>query len=364
MGKFTKESLKALASQFFAGCPDFQMNSLVEQAYDFINGIKEQLYEEDITEYVMRGQHFNLPFGLKHDLVERVLYYKGRACVFKNFDGIWYVLPFALAGEIDCKGGRYLDITPLVFGGSDDNKQDKSFLDGLILHPIYDTLIPEQITDEILETGCVIINDRVQRRCQNIIPMAQLQEPLIEYEAMLMALIRTASLNKIGIKGIRVGSPDEGSKIIQASLSKSLYGIIGVTYLPIESNFEKLDLDDTTSVNLQELCMLLQSTDNKRLNNLGILNGGVFEKQGTILETEAKYGTTGTQLIERGYVSQRQDAWNILNSIYGTNAWYEPVTALNLYTPNQDEQNDSTNMMYDNEISQADSSDSSNKVGE
>lgn len=364
MGKFTEQSKMALAKQYFAGCPAFD-DVISALSGNLVNEVKESILDKDIIQYTKRGKWYNLPYGLNGEIIERIMYYKGRGIIFYNETlERFYFLPFALAGEIDCEGGRWLDVTPLIFGGSDDNEKDKNFLDGLTLSPVYDVLIPEQVTEDIIKNGCVILNDRTQRRTQHIVPRAIRQAPFIDLEANMIALIRTAMMNKVGVKGVKSTGPDDSTKIIQASKSKWLYALAGFSWLPLETGFEKLDIDDTTSANLQEMFMALQSIDNMRLDNLGILNGGVFEKQGTILETEAKYGTSATQLVENDYVYQRQKFCNIVNSIYGTKMWYEPLTALNMDEPVQDEQNESTNMMYDNEISQSNSNDTSNKEGE
>lgn len=354
MGQFTKKSKETLAQQQFAGAPGF---------YDIMNGLSDKLQEsiyetiqeKDIEQFTGKGVWYNLPDGLDSDLIERILYYKGRGVFFyiKTIDKFFF-LPFTLAGEIDVVG-KYLDITPMTFGGGEDD--EKEFINGLVRSPIYQILIPEQLTEEILENGCVILNDRTQKRSQYIKPRSELQNPIISLEANMVALIRTAIMNKVGVKGVKSSGPEDSTKIIQASKSKWLYALAGFTYLPIENGFEQLDIDDTTSANLQELFMALNSIDNFRLDALGIMNGGVFEKQGTILQTEAEFGVSATQLIEDNFVKQRQNFCNIVNSIWNLNIWYEPYTALNMQEPSQDQGNrmdETQSQMYDNEITGGD----------
>ena len=354
MGKFTDKSKEMLAKQIFAGAPDFEGDPMSALAQTMINNIKEAIEQKDITQYTKRGRWYNLPFGLDGELIERIMYYKGRGALFyvKTVDK-FYFLPFCLDGSIDCEGGRYLDIRPLIFGGSDDNKEDKSFIEGYKLSPIYQTLIPEQVTKEVIENGCVILNDRTQKRTQYIKPMFMLQEPYIDMETNICVLLRTAIMNKVGMKGIKANSPDDGSKILQASKSKWLYALAGYTYLPIETSLNSLESLDDTNTNIQEMFMALQSWDNMRLDNLGIQNGGVFEKQGTVLQTEAMYGVAPTEIVEDDYVYQRQKFCNIVNSIYGTKVWYEPISQMNMDEPVQDQANDSTATMYENELSQS-----------
>lgn len=358
MGQYTKQSKQLLASQMFTSAPGF--DAMAKIADDLVQPVYEIIQEKDLEQYARRGVWYNLPDGLDSTLIERILYYKGRGALFyiKTIDK-FYFLPFTLHGDIDVVG-KYLDITPLVFGG-DANEEDQVFIDGLIKSPIYQVLIPEQLTDEIIENGCVILNDRIQKRTQYIKPRADLQDSIINLEACIVALMRTAIMNKVGVKGVKSSGPDDSTKIIQASRAKWLYALAGFTYLPIENGFEELQIDDTTSANLQEMFMALQSIDNFRLDGLGILNGGVFEKQGTILQTEAEYGVSATQLIEDDYVKCRQDFCNIVNSIWGLNIWYEPTTALNKLEPSQD-QAGSTTTMYENEQSQANDNDNGGDV--
>jgi hypothetical protein len=348
MGKYTRLSKEELAKQNFKGCPGFDdiMSALSD---GLIFGVKEELLEKDIQQFTTKGRWYNLPQGLDSDLIERILYYKGRGVLFylKSIDR-FYFLPFALNGSIDVYG-RYLDVTPIIFGGSDDNDKDKAFIDGLVKSPIYDVLIPEQLTNEILENGCVILNDRTQRRTQILKTRAQLQEPYISLEASMIALIRTALMNKVGVKGVKSSGPDDSTKIIQASKSKWLYATAGFTYLPIENGFESLDIDSSTETNIQEMLMGLNAIDNMRLDNLGIRNGGIFEKQGTILQTEADFGLSATQLIDDDATKNRQRFCNIVNSIWNLGIWYEPFSQVNEQEALKDQTG--TNQMYDNEYS-------------
>ena len=366
MGKFTEKSKELLAKQLFAGCPDFDASTLLKTSQELVNAYKEILRDNDIAQYSKRGRWYNLPFGIDGEIIDRIMYYKARGTIFyvKTVDK-FYFLPFALNGEIDCVG-RYLDITPLIFGGSDDNKVDKSFIQDYNICPIYDVLIPEQVTEDIIENGCVILNDRTQRRTKHIVPMYMKNEPLIDLEAKILALLRTGAMNKVGLKGIKSSGPDDSSKIIQASLSKELFAILGYTYLPVETGLDTIQELNDVNTNLQELCMILQSIDNLRLNNLGIQNGGVFEKQGTVLQTEAMYGVAPTELLEDDYVYQRQKFCTIANSIYGTRMWYEPVSQMNMDDPIAEKGqigNESTATMYSDELSNGNSNTNNVKEG-
>lgn len=367
MGKFTEKSKEELAKQLFAGCPGFDASTLLKTSQELVNAYKEILMDNDIIQYSKRGRWYNLPFGIDGEIIDRIMYYKGRGNIFYvKTVGKFYFLPFTLSGEIDCVG-RYLDITPLIFGGSDDNEVDKSFIQDYVLSPIYDVLIPEQVTTEVIEKGCVILNDRTQRRTQHIIPMYMKNEPLIDLEAKILALLRTGTMNKVGLKGIKSAGPDDSTKIIQASLSKELFAILGYTYLPIEAGLDTLQELNDVNTNLQELCMILQSIDNLRLNNLGIQNGGVFEKQGTVLQTEAMYGVAPTELLEDDYVYQRQKFCTIANSIYGTRMWYEPVSQMNMDDPFAEKEkvgNQSTATMYNDELNNGNSNTNTNNVKE
>ena len=91
---------------------------------------------------VNRFKWHNLPPELSGNLIERILYYRGRgALLFIKELNKWVFLPYTLVGSIDMYG-RYEQIKPLPFMGKDEEKKDNGRI-GVILstqlrQPVYD----------------------------------------------------------------------------------------------------------------------------------------------------------------------------------------------------------------------------------
>ena len=68
----------------------------------------------------------------------------------------------------------------------------------------------------------------------------------------------------------------------------------------------------------------MQSLDNYRLSLYGLDNGGLFQKKSHMLEAEQKLNAGTTGLVLRDSLQNRQDACNIINSIWGLGMWCEP----------------------------------------
>ena len=60
----------------------------------------------------------------------------------------------------------------------------------------------------------------------------------------------------------------------------------------------------------------MQAIDNLRLSTLGLKNGGLFEKQGTILQSESDMANSNTDLILQDGLSIRQEFCNIVNKVF------------------------------------------------
>ena len=77
----------------------------------------------------------------------------------------------------------------------------------------------------------------------------------------------------------------------------------------------------------------MNSLDNLRLSTLGLQNQGMFEKQGTILQSESDAAGANTDLVMNDSLALRQEFCNIVNSIWGLGIYCEVsenVTGLDL----------------------------------
>lgn len=307
---------------------DIQINSICKA------DIKKQLRILDEQDAVNRFTWYNLPSGLNSRLMERILYYKGQGMFFKLQDK-YYFLPYALDGTIDVYG-RFTEVTPLPFNGkaSSDGK-DRPWITGLKRKCIYDVQMPEDYVSEegeILwskieedqDSYCVLIKDYTEQISQTNISRQILQDPILDVMADMFPFMRTALLNGTGIEGMRVNSQDEYSNVEAASRAINRAALEGKKWVPITGNVDFQTLTGGTVAKAEEYLLAMQSLDNYRLSLYGLSNGGLFQKKSHMLESEQAMNTGTTGLILRDSLQCRQDACNIINSVFGLQIWCEP----------------------------------------
>ena len=295
--------------------------------------IKKQLRILDEQDAVNRFNWYNLPKGLNGRLMERILYYRGQGMFFKLNDR-FYFLPYALDGSIDVYG-RFTDVTPLPFNGkaSPDGKE-KAWITGLKYKVLYDVELPEDYVDEegniqvdkILDTQencCVLIKDYTEQISQTNISRQILQDPILDVMSELFPFMRTALLNSTGVQGMRVTSQDEQSNVELASRSVNAAALGGKKWIPVVGNVEFQDLSGGEVAKAEEFLLAMQSLDNYRLSLYGLSNGGLFQKKSHMLEAEQSMNTGNAGLILNDSLKYRQDACNIINSVWGLNVWCE-----------------------------------------
>ena len=146
--------------------------------------IKRVIRVIDEQNAIERFQWINLPDGLDGELLERILYYRGQGMFFyMETTNQFYFLPYALSGTIDCYG-RYTGVTPLPFNGSAESKENKPWITGLVRKPVYGIKLPEDIDLSTMTDSCVLLHDYSKQMSQTTIPRQQLNEAIINVEAI------------------------------------------------------------------------------------------------------------------------------------------------------------------------------------
>lgn len=296
--------------------------------------IKKQLRIKDEQQAVNRFTWYNLPAGLNSRLMERILYYKGQGMFFKLQDK-FYFLPYALDGTIDVYG-RFTEVTPLPFNGkaSSDGK-DKPWITGLKRKCLYEVQLPE---DYISDTGepeinkildcqdnsCVLIKDYTEQISQTNISRQLLQEPVLDIMSDLVPFMRTALLNGTGVQGMRVGTQDEYANVEAASRAINRAALDGKKFVPVVGNVDFQDLTGGEIAKAEEFLLAMQSLDNYRLGLYGLDSAGLMQKKAHMLESEMDGNSSNSQLVFRDSLQCRQDACNIINSVWGLNVWCMP----------------------------------------
>ena len=297
--------------------------------------IKKQLRILDEQDAVNRFTWYNVPAGLNSRLMERILYYKGQGMFFKIGES-FYFLPYALDGTIDVYG-RFTEVTPLPFNGTTKSKEGKElpWIPGLKRKVCYEVEIPEDyvnqngeiLIDKILEkqeNSCVLIKDYTEQVSQTNISRQILQDPILDVMADMFPFMRTALLNGTGIEGMRVSSQDEYANVEAASRAINRAALEGKKWVPMTGNVNFQNLTGGAVAKAEEFLLAMQSLDNYRLSLYGLDNGGLFQKKSHMLESEQQMNTGNSGLVMRDSLQCRQDACNIINSIWGLDMWCEP----------------------------------------
>lgn len=302
-----------------------------------LDSMNQLLTVIDRQDYLGRFEWYNLPLGLDSATLERVLYYRGQgALFFMPTSGQFYFLPYALAGNIDVYG-RYLAITPLPFAGPsatvDASGKQKAWIEGLTRVPAYEVMLPEELTNDSHEVLCVLLRDYSNDISQTIVPRAQLQKELIKAESECLPRLRTALIGMSGVEAMRVTSEDEATNVAAASRSLDKASLAGDRLVPTVGGLEFQDLGSAANAaDVEQFSLAMQLMDNLRLSTLGITNGGLFQKQGTVLQQQQNAADMANGYVLMDGLKQRQQFCTIANSIFGTTMWCEiaqPAIPLN-----------------------------------
>lgn len=303
------------------GLPVKFINSLSSDRKDAIKRILRVVDEQD---HITTFKWYNLPEGLDGDLMERILYYRGRGMFFYfEPDNKFYFLPFTLNGNIDVYG-RFTSVTPLPFNGaSTTDGKGEPWITGLIKIPQY-TIQMEDMTWDDYVNKCVILNDYCKQISQTIVPRQQLNEPLLDIEAECIPFASTAMLNSTGVGALRVGDQSEQSNVTAMNTTLKAAALNGQSYVATTGQMDFQELQNGNVGQASQFLETMQAFDNFRLQTHGLSNGGLFQKSQykNNMEVQAGIGTCGSVLQDK--LTQRQEFCNVVNSLWGLGIWCEP----------------------------------------
>lgn len=277
----------------------------------------------ELQQFVRRYEWKNLPEGLDATLMERILYFRGRIMIFKNLDGKFYSLPFALNGSIDIYG-RYNSVTPLTFNGSiatdEDGGQyqtDGEYLSGKQFRVLYDEYMAQQYKPE---SSAVIINDYTQGISEYIIPRYQLNLVYHKELANIIVLVRHNLVSSARVYSVRVldqGQADSVREEYEDMESQILDE--GKRIFTVTSSSELKEFLTDKKLETQEYWECFVSLDNLRENLIGIENNGVFKKKERQLKGEQELEASSADLVYEDGLFNRQQAAKRINALFGTN---------------------------------------------
>lgn len=310
--------------------PDYEtykkiMANLTTRNVEIAKNTKILMRIIDEQDAVNRYKWHNLPSGLNGQMLERILYYRGQGAFFKLSNDQFYFLPYNLNGSIDVYG-RWTGITPLTFGGGEtttENEKDKKavFIPGLVKKPIYD--FPEELTEEIFENGCVLIHDYTKQLCETILPRYKIQDAVLEMMSEVFPLVRTQLINNCGVRAMRVQDENQAKEVENANEAIYRGAMSGRGLIPVVGATEMQNLSDGIGTKAEEYLLVLQSLDNFRLSCYGLDTGGFFQKKSHMLEAEQSMNAGHSNLIYQDGLTIRQNACDLINSIWGLGVWVE-----------------------------------------
>ncbi len=283
----------------------------------------------DEQDAVNRYVWYNLPSGVTSQELERMLYYKGQLCFFyyKEADKFFF-MPYALDGTLDFYQ-RYNRVhpVPMTEGGEGEKKsKSKSALADLLSEIKLDVVYGIVGEDEKIDRNksCVLLHDYTKQLSQIIIPRCTVNDDIIDYEAQLLPLSRTALIASSGIRGVRAPDADSSGEVRDASRLAADSAIAGELFIPIIGKIDLQELTGNSSGKVQDYFLALQSVDNFRLSTYGLDNGGLFEKKAHVLESEQAMNQNTVGRVLQDGLSIRQNFCNIVNSIFDLGIWCEP----------------------------------------
>lgn len=274
----------------------------------------------DEQQFLTRYKWYNLPYGLNENLVERILYYHGRAMFFYMPEtDKFYFLPFTFSKEIDVYG-RMNRCIPLPFTGSSNTESMKSALSLETREPVYDFQI-EDMTWKDFTGKCVICYDYSQQLSQTILPRQELNDMIIDYEADMLPYMHTALLNSTAVEAIRVNSDDEQAELRVASLGVQSAALNGLKWLPVRGRIDFQSLGKNGTSQAQEYLLAMQSIDNFRQMAMGLGDGTLFQTRAHMLQTQADMAIGRVDGIYQDGLNRRQEFCNLVNSVFGLGIW-------------------------------------------
>lgn len=280
---------------------------------------KRALRIKDEAEFIHRYKWEGLPKELPAELLERIIYFRGQAMLFKNGDdesSQFLFLPYAVSGPFDCYG-RPNKLKPVIFGGStavkdkdgDENKDDKVFMD-VYFDPVYEEDAKPS------DKPCVILKDYTPQLSDYIISRSVLQEHAIGMEAEALPFARTSRIADSGVRGMRVNDEGASNNVKMANQAIVKAAIKGDALVPIVDEIEFQDLGLNSGETPEGSLMYMQSIDHYRQSLMGVKNTGVYEKKAHVLEGEEEVNEESVQSVLLDGLENRKRFCEIANKIF------------------------------------------------
>lgn len=283
---------------------------------------------QNMIETFERYMWINVPFGLTPDLIERLLYFRGKGVLYFNDKvGKFQFLPFALNGQID-EYGRFLKCNTLPFTGVDtenDKKKNKKPLNLVYedLEIVYDLPYDREMLKKVRgkKPVGIILNDNSLSISQQPVIRSNFVQPVLHMMATLMQIINTAMFGNADHNLVQVENESELDSInaqidaINADILKGRRFTAIVGSLPIQP------LKTNNTANLEGLFGTFNSLTNFLKSITGVANAGVFDKKAHLLQEEQKLNGSNSDDVYYNGLRLRQEFCLLVQAYYGYPIW-------------------------------------------
>ena len=297
--------------------------------YDSLYAI---MREQNKNETLERYMWLNLPYGLTQDLIERVLFYRGKGVLYYNDNvGKFQFLPFALNGRID-EYGRYMRVNTLPFTGvtEENEKKKEKRLVYEELDIVYDLPYNEE-TLSLARSGKpvgIIINDSSLAVSQQPIIRSNYVQPVLRMLATLMQIINTAMFGNADHSLVQVENEGELDEINRAIEAINQDILKGKRFTPVAGTFPITPIKTSNTANLEGLFGCFNSLTNFLKSITGVANAGVFDKKAHLLQEEQKLNGSNSDDIYYNGLRMRQEACLLIQAYYGYPVWCSSKRAM------------------------------------
>lgn len=302
--------------------------------YDSVLAIMTQ---QNRIETLERYMWIDVPFGLTPDLIERVLFYRGKGVFYYNDKvGKFQFLPFALNGLID-EYGRYLRVNTLPFTGVDEYKSEgikRSDVKRGAKTPryiyeeldiVYDLPYDEETVKSIRDkkTVGIILNDSSIAVNQQPVIRSLYVQPVLRMLATLLQIINTAMFGASDHNVIQVENESEYASVMNGINAINQDILRGNRFTPIKAMGTITPLKSSNTADLEGLFGTFNSLTNFLKSITGVANAGVFDKKAHLLQEEQKLNGSNSDDIYYNGLRQRQEFCLMVQAYYGYPIWCE-----------------------------------------
>lgn len=320
--------------------------------YDSLYSI---MRHQNMIETFERYMWINVPFGLTQDLIERILFFRGKGVFYFN-DKVekFQFLPFALNGQID-EYGRFLRCNTLPFTGVDDKKDKKKSKPLAYVYEeldiVYDLPYDEETLKNIKngKTVGIILNDNSLSLGQQPIIRSNFVQPILRMMSTLMQIINTAMFGCADHSLVRVETEAELDSLNEQISAINLDIVKGKRFTGVISSFPIEPIKTSNTSNLEGLFGTFNSLSNLLKSITGVANAGVFDKKAHLLQEEQRLNGSNSDDVYYNGLRLRQEFCLLIQAYYNYPIWCESKRSMSeaqIENYMQGETNDPDNTQY------------------